>query len=219
MRVRSAATLALTLVFVVTTVPAAGDDTKAPDGFVSLFNGRDLAGWKTHPDDTAKWEVKDGAITASGKAGHLFSERGDYQDFVYRVEAKINDRGNSGQFFRTRFEKSFPKGYEAQINVTQQDTIKTGSLYPSFLRDREAAREFREKYTVKQAPHKVDEWFTQEVTAEGNRIVIKVNGKTTVEYTDPNSSFSKGHFAIQHHDPTCKVMVRKIEVKELPAKR
>jgi hypothetical protein len=192
------------------------DDLKsASDGFVPLFNGKDLTGWKTHPDDKAcKWDVVDGAITASGEAGHLFSERGDYEDFVFRIEAKINDKGNSGQYFRAKFQKSFPTTYEAQINVTQRDAIKTGSLYPSF--NRRLPQDKKEKLLIKEAPHKVDEWFTQEITAIGNHIVIKVNGKTTVDFVDETKASMKGHFAIQHHDPTCKIMVRKAEVKELP---
>jgi hypothetical protein len=192
-----------------------GPAQPAGDGFVQLFNGRDLTGWKTHPDDKAKWDVQDGAFTASGTAGHLYSERGDYQNFIYRIEAKINDKGNSGQYFRASYQKGFPPGYEAQINATQSDPIKTGSLYPGFLRGAEQ-QEFRNTKTVKEAAHKPDEWFTQEVTADGNHIIIKVNGKTTVDYTDARNTYTKGHFAIQHHDPTCKIMVRKVEVKELP---
>jgi hypothetical protein len=55
---------------------------------------------------------------------------GDYDNFYYRVEAMINDKGNSGQYFRTVFAKAFPAGYEAQINATHGDKVKTGSLYP-----------------------------------------------------------------------------------------
>ncbi len=72
------------------------DDAK--EGWVQLFNGKDLTGWKAHPDDKAKWEVKDGILIGSGPKGHLFSEKGDYENFRYRVEAMINDHGNSGQF-------------------------------------------------------------------------------------------------------------------------
>lgn len=193
-----------------------GEPPKTGDGFVSLFNGKDLTGWKSHPDSAANWQVKDGAITATGGAGHLFSERGDYANFIFRVEAKINEGGNSGQYFRAKFGKSWPTGYEAQINASHSDAIKTGSLYPAFLPKPEQA-EFLAKHMVRQAGHKPDEWFTQEVTADGNRIVIKVNGKTTIDYTDPHGTYKKGHFAIQHHDPSCHVMIRKVEVKELPA--
>src|SRR5713226_7037252 len=105
----------------------AADDKKDDDkDWVQLFNGKDLKGWKTHAADKATWEVKDGILIGSGKAGHLFSERDDYENFHYRVEAKINDGGNSGQYFRTQYGPSFPKGYEAQINSTHSDPVRTG---------------------------------------------------------------------------------------------
>ena len=183
------------------------DDKKEDDkDWVQLFNGKDLTGWKTHPKDKAKWEVKDGVLVGSGPAGHLFSDRDDYENFVYRVEAKINDHGNSGQYFRTKFGPSFPSGYEAQINSTHRDPVKTGSLYG-----------FGKDATVTEMLVKPDEWFTQEVTAIGNHIVIKVNGKTTVDFVDKKNTHMKGHFALQQHDPGTVVMFRKIEVKELPA--
>src|SRR5207237_4244769 len=130
------------------------DDKKDKEGFVQLFNGKDLSGWKTHPDDKAKWEVKDGAIHGTGGVGHLYSERGDYENFVYRVEAKINDKGNSGQYFRTQFGKGFPPGLEAQINATHRDPVKTGSLY--------------NHVKVFTAPHKPIAWLRQAAIAHGN---------------------------------------------------
>ena len=187
---------------------ASADDKKDDDkDWVQLFNGKDLTGWKTHPKDKAKWEVKDGVLVGSGPAGHLFSDRDDYENFAYRVEAKINDHGNSGQYFRTQYGPSFPKGYEAQINCTHRDPVKTGSLYG-----------FKDA-TVTEMLVKPDEWFTQEVTAIGNHIVIKVNGKTTVDIVDKKNTHMKGHFALQQHDPGTVVMFRKIEVKELPAEK
>jgi hypothetical protein len=200
----------VTLGFFLSFAPA--DDKK--DDWVQLFNGKDLTGWKTHPDDKAKWEVKDGVIVGTGPVGHLYSERDNYENFRYRVEAKINDGGNSGQYFRTQFGKGFPKGYEAQINATHKDRIKTGSLYPSF--NSKLTDEQKKKILILEAPHKPDEWFTQEVIADGNHIIIQVNGKTTVDFVDENNTYTKGHFAIQQHDPGTTIMVRKIEVKEGP---
>src|SRR6185312_17350468 len=78
------------------------------------------------------WRVEDGVLIGSGPHSHLFTEGGNYQNFRYRVEAMINDHGNSGQYFRTAFGADFPKGYEAQINSTHGDRIRSGSLYPSF---------------------------------------------------------------------------------------
>jgi hypothetical protein len=189
---------------------SAGDQPAAKKadakGWVQLFNGKDLTGWKVYPKGTGQWKVENGILIGSGPASHLFSERDDYENFIYRVEAKINDHGNSGQYFRTKFGPGFPKGYEAQINATHRDPIRTGSLY--FPKVKEVL--------VLEQLHKPDEWFTQEVTAIGNHIIIKVNGKTTVDWKDPNNTYTKGHFALQQHDPGTVVQFRKIEMKELP---
>jgi hypothetical protein len=212
-------------------------------GWVQLFNGKDLTGWKIHPmphRDIAEvapkkadgkviafegvvkgklvplWRVEDGAIVGGGPPSHLFSERDDYTDFHFRVEAKINDKGNSGQYFRTAFGPGFPTGYEAQINATGGDRIKTGSLYPD---SRTTLRKYRDKIVVLDtAPHAPDEWFTQEVIAVGPKITILVNGKKTLEWEDPEPRYLKGHFALQAHDPGSIMSFRKIEVKELKKK-
>jgi hypothetical protein len=220
------------LVAAVAVLPTSADDTK---GWVPLFNGKDLTGWKIHPKPSGQipevlskakdgkvqaydgkladgkvvplWRVEDGILIGSGPPSHLFSERGDYQNFHYRIEAMINDGGNSGQYFRTQFGPGFPKGYEAQINATHRDTIRTGSLY---------FPKIPEVLVRNVAPHKPGEWFTQEVIADGNHIVIMVNGKKTVDWKDPNNTYRSGHFALQGHDPGTEVKFRKIEVKELP---
>jgi 3-keto-disaccharide hydrolase len=208
--------------------------------WVSLFSGKDLTGWKIHPtphkdiseitekkvdgkvvafEATVKgkkmplWRVEDGTIVGGGPPSHLFSDRDDYTDFHFRVEAKINDKGNSGQYFRTAFGAGFPTGYEAQINATHGDPVKTGSLYPD---SRTTLKNFRDKITVlNTAPHKPDEFFVQEVIAVGPKITILVNGQQTIEWEDPEFRYKKGHFALQAHDPGSVMTFRKIEVKEL----
>src|SRR5215475_1144105 len=162
---------------------------------------------ETHPKNPGKWYVKDGILYSGGKeTSHLFSERDDYQDFHYRIEAKINDKGNSGQYFRTQFGPGYPKGYEAQINSTFPDPQKTGSLY-NFV-----------KITEMLVPP--DTWFTQEVIAKGNHIQIIVDGKKVVDFKDEKNTHAKGHFALQQHGPAkggpeVQLAVKKIEVKEL----
>jgi hypothetical protein len=216
--------------------PAPADDK---DGWVPLFNGTDLTGWKmvdppsgqfksvapkknadgkvveyvgTLKDgkEVTLWKVENGTIIGAGPASHLFSEN-EYDNFLYRIEAKINDKGNSGQYFRTKFAPGFPPGYEAQINATHGDKVKTGSLYPGG-----PLGKFRDKITVLDtAPHKADEFFTQEVTANGNKITIVVNGKPTIEFTDEGNTYTKGHFALQGHDPGTVVTFKKIEYKPI----
>jgi hypothetical protein len=173
------------------------DDDK---GWVQLFNGKNLDGWVSLPQDKARWSVKDGAIVGEGGVGHLYTERGDYQNFDFKIEAMISDHGNSGQYFRTKKEPGFPHGYEAQINSTHGDPQRTGSLYNIVK--------------VTKQLHKPDEWFTQEVIADGDHIIIKVNGDTVVDTHD--KKYSKGHLAIQQHNEGSVVHVRKAEIKELP---
>jgi hypothetical protein len=200
----------------------AGANKGADKGWVQLFNGKDLAGWKTHPKNPGKWEVKDGILFGRGKdTSHLFSDRGDYQDFYYRIEARISDKGNSGQYFRAQFAPGFPPGYEAQINSTHKDPIRTGSLYPDGRAFGKLPKEEREKMIVREMLVPPDTWFTQEVIAKGNHIIIMVNGKKTVDFVDKNNTFTKGHFAIQQHPPAkgsaeSIIQVKKMEVKEIP---
>lgn len=242
------------VIAVVVSVALAGAGSRAADdsgGWIPLFNGKDLTGWKIHPEpnralakvipieengklvgydavtaevkkkDGTKepsktvtlWRVKDGLLVGGGPASHIFSEKGDYENFHYRVEAKINDGGNSGQYFRTEFGPSFPKGYEAQINATHGDKVKTGSIYPN---PGFGMKDLRDKICVLDtAPHKPDEFFVQEVIADGPKITILVNGKKTIEWTDPEHRFKKGHFALQGHDPGSVMTFKRVEWKPL----
>ena len=186
----------------------------AADGFTPLFNGKDLTGWKTHPSQPGNWRVEDGVLIGSGPAeSYLYSERGDYKDFHLRAEARINDGGNSGLFFRTSFgpgrpanNPKLPLGYEAQINSIHSDSHKTGSLF---------AGSDGAVVTVDESPVPAGEWFTEEVIAEGNHLVVKVNGKTTADYTDAKRLFTSGHVALQQLNPQTVAEFRKIEIKEL----
>jgi hypothetical protein len=173
------------------------------ENWVSLFDGKTLGGWTTADDTEGNWKVVDGAIYGSGPASHLFSPRGDYKNFKYRAEVKIADKANSGMYFRTKKGPGFPNGYEAQVNSTGGDPVKTGSLY--------------NHVKVLEMLVPPDTWFTQEIEAVGNHIIIKVNGKTTVDYIDKKNSYTTGHFAFQQHDPGSQVWIRKVEVIELPA--
>lgn len=202
--------LAMTAALACAALVPAGAGEKKDDDWMQLFNGKDLTGWKTHDPDLLKtWFVKEGVLYSSGKkASHLFSERDDFENFHYRIEAKISDKGNSGQYFRTKFGPGYPKGYEAQINSNFPDPQKTGSLY-NFA-----------KITEMLVPP--DTWFTQEVIADGNHIQILVNGKKVVDYKDEKNTYTRGHFAIQQHGPSkdgpdVEVALKKIEVKLLPA--
>jgi hypothetical protein len=196
---------------------------RAQKGWVTILDAKSFKDWKVAPESPSarveesatekrvvagdpqhdgKWTFTNGVLHGEGGVSHIFSPRGDYENFSYSAEVKISDKGNSGEYFRTTFGNGFPSGYEAQINSTHTDPVRSGSLY-GFV-----------KVLDQLVPP--DTWFTQEVTAVGNHITIKVNGKTTVDFVDQKSTHTKGYFAFQQHNLGSEVWIRNVRVKELP---
>ena len=128
------------LVLLSANTAGARDDKKSDAGFVQLFNGKDLTGWKTHPNGPSSWRVEKGVLTASGPGiSYLFTQRADYKDFHVRAEAKINDGGNSGIFCRCPF-VPLPEAYEAEIRIKTDGDNDSGSIYVRrILRQKHAA--------------------------------------------------------------------------------
>ena len=182
----------------------------ADDEWVPLFDGTSLEGWEKVGDDESLWEVTDGALCGSGTASMLVCTKGPYKNFRYRAEVKINDKGNSGLYFRTTRKPGFSDGYEAQINSTHTDPIRTGSIYGMchvYKRLVEPDTWFTYELEVRD-----DVWRNKPVT----RIKVTVDGDELFEHLDFAQTFKEGHFAFQQHDPGSKVCIRKAEVMELP---
>lgn len=188
-----------------------GSMTLAQDGqWMPLFDGKSLDGWQqVGGAENSKWEVKDGAIHGSGNPSMLVTTKGPFKNFRYRAEVKINDKGNSGLYFRTTEKPGFLDGYEAQIDSTHTDPIRTGSLYG-----------FCHVYKELVKP---DTWFTYEIEVrddvwrgrEMTRIKITVDGNELYEYMDFAKTYPAGYFAFQQHDPGSHVAIRKVEVMPL----
>lgn len=87
-----------------TAIQQAEQAASQSEGWVQLFNGKDLTGWKLHPDQSGQWEVRDSILIGSARQSYLFSQRGDYGNFHLRAEAKVNLGGDSGVLFRAPFE-------------------------------------------------------------------------------------------------------------------
>lgn len=206
-RIQMTATLMLLGVFASTLL----GQEKDKRGFISLFDGKSLQGWKAseNPDS---FSVKDGAIVVHGPRAHLFYagkvEDHDFKNFHFKADVKTTPGANSGIYLHTRFQETgWPSiGYEVQVNQTHGDPKKSSGLYG--VKD------------VLEAPAKDNEWYTQEIIVKGKRIITKVNGKTLVDYTEPDEvkgdrKLSSGTFAIQAHDPKSVVFVKNIKVKPL----
>tara|TARA_R110002095_G_scaffold140726_3_gene122199 strand:- start:271 stop:927 length:657 start_codon:yes stop_codon:yes gene_type:complete len=181
-------------------------NAETEEGWVSLFNGKDLTGWRIAED--GPWEVKDGAIVVTGNRSHLFTEK-EFKNFEFKADVMTTPGSNSGIFFHTKFqEEGWPtQGYEAQVNVTHKDPVKTGSLY--------------NRVKLFKTPAKDNEWWTQQITVKGRHVVVKINDETVIDYTEPEGATGnpslgeKGSFALQAHDPKSVVYYKNIRVKPL----
>ena len=219
-----AAALALTCLAAVALVPVltrAADPkpnaTANAEGFIPLFDGKSLDGWKAN-EKPEVFKVEDGNIVVNGPRSHLFYvgpvKNHDFKDFHLRVEAKTFPKANSGIYFHTKFQdEGWPAaGYEVQVNQTHGDAKKTGGLYAV-------------KDVLNESPVKDNEWYTYDIIVKGKQITVKVNGKTTAEFTEPadwqppanmpGRRLGSGTFALQGHDPESKVLYRSILVKPL----
>ncbi len=201
--------LSILLVVVLhTTLSAQKKETNA-DGWITLFDGQTLAGWKAseHP---GTFTVLDGMIVAFGDRAHLFYTGSimdhTFKNFEFKAQVMTTPGSNSGIFIHSVYqEEGWPsKGYEIQVNNTHTDWRKTGSIYA--IQD------------VKEAPAKDDEWFTEHIIVQGKKITVKINDKITNEYTEPaeGGKLSSGTFALQGHDPKSKVFYKDVMVKPLP---
>jgi len=184
----------------------------AEEGWISIFNGKDLTGWRAS-ENKGTFTVKDGILIVHGKRSHLFYEGpvggADFRNFEWKADVKTFPGANSGMYFHTEYqERGWPaKGYEVQVNSTHSDRKKTGGLYGVVD-------------VLDNAPSKDGEWFTQHIIVRDKRIIVKVNGKVTVDYTEPEGvtggrKLSSGTVAIQGHDPGSIVHYKNIMIKPL----
>jgi hypothetical protein len=189
-------------------------ETAVEKDFVSLFDGKTFKGWKIN-ESPESWKIEDGAIVAHGNRSHLFYE-GDgkpFKNFHLKAEVKTTPGSNGGIYFHTQYqEQGWPRhGFECQVNITHKDPKKSSGLYS--VQD------------VFDPPVKDNEWYTQEIVVKGRKIVLSINGKALVDYTEPegqkaaNPQFERrlgeGTFALQAHDPESTVYFRKLRVKRL----
>ncbi len=172
-------------------------------GYVSLFNGKDLTGWKAsaNPDS---FKVENGAIVANavGQPSHLFYDGAvgnhAFQDFDLRLDVVARYRSNGGVYVMTEFQpQGFPgKGFEIQVNNSHSDRIRTGSLY--------------HVVDLSNIPGKDDEWIPMEIKGQGNTIAIALKGQEVVRWTQPadwpgaydtpGRKIGPGTIAFQSHD-------------------
>lgn len=192
---------------------AADPAKEKEEGFVQLFDGKSLNGWKIN-ENPKSWTVKDGEIIGKGERSHLFYTGDDkpFKNFELRVDVKTEANSNGGIYFHTKYQdEGWPKyGFEAQVNNSHGDYKRTGSLY--------------DVVNVVETHVPDNQWYTETVVVKGNKIIIKINDKALFEYAEPKDlkpgeqftrKIDQGTFALQAHDPGSTVHFKNIRVKRL----
>ena len=183
-------------------------------GFEALFDGKSLAGWKAN-ENPQSWQIAEGKIVCHGPRSHLFyvgndaAQPAEFKNFHFKSEVMTRPQANSGIFVHTKFQPDgWPaQGYEIQVNNSQSDPVRTGSIY-------NVVKNFV-------APAQDDTWFTEEVVVNGKKVKVIVDDKVLFEFVEPDGvtgtrKLSAGTFALQAHDPGSEVHYRNIRVKRLP---
>jgi hypothetical protein len=185
------------------------------EGFVSLTDGSSFKGWKPANENVATWKIEDGAFVTRGERCHLFYVGDDqpFKNFILRVEVMTDPGANGGIYFHTKYQETgWPRaGFETQVNNTQSDWKKTGSVYGIA--------------SIGVAVPQDNQWWTQEIMVQGNTVTVSIDGRKVVEYVEPAGAIAgadfarklaSGTFALQAHDPKSVVRYRNIRVKRLP---
>jgi hypothetical protein len=181
---------------------------------VELFDGKTFDGWKTATENTNTWRIEDGALVTHGNRCHLYyvGDEKPFQNFELKVDVMTGTNSNGGIYFHTKYQAvGWPtNGFECQVNASHGDWKKTGSLY--------------DLANLGNTPAKDNEWWTQDITVQGNKVTVKVNNVTVLEYTEPPGAqpgkvftrkLADGTFALQAHDPKSVVRYKNIRVKRL----
>ena len=198
------------------------------DGFVTLYNGKDLTGWECMP---GMWTVKDGAITPKQSTinNWVFWRGAQPTDFELRLSFRYHS-GNSGVQVRTlEFEPFQSRGYQVEVAPQDKMGLWHHSKAPEKYRHKLALAGEETVYakdgekTVKKVadPDKVksayneDGWNELIVIAKGPTLVQKINGVVFSQVTDHDEkhSTSKGWIAFQDHGKGTKVEFKNIRIR------
>lgn len=175
----------------------------------SLFNGKDLTGWKVY--GTEKWFVENGDLVCESgpdkQYGYLATEA-EFKDFEITLEFKQESNGNSGVFFHSSIDGTKITGWQAEVAPLNHST---GGIYESYGRGwliKPAAE--KEKYL------KEGDWNKMTVRVKGDNVTTWLNGQEMITLKDDKIGASKGKIALQIHDGGgVRVRWRNIRIQEL----
>ena len=218
------------IVFLIVLCSAWSLQAEDEEGFVSLFNGKDLSDWD---GIEGAWTVENGAIKCTGqkegKKNWLIWRGGELKDFELRLEFRFTS-GNSGVQVRSKdLGEHQVRGYQVEVAPQDKMGLWHHSLSPEKYRSHLATagqngrisksgekthERFAEPAEVRKA-FKEGEWNAMTVIAKGPRLVQKVNGVILAELVDEDEKYGSrsGVLALQDHGKGTVVEFRKIRLK------
>jgi 3-keto-disaccharide hydrolase len=177
------------------------------DSFTSIFNGKNLDGWKMVGEGKFVIAESEAALQSEGGMGLLWYSENKYKNFILKLEWKSSDGSdNSGVFVRFPDPDGIPnnavrEGYEIQIDDNAYEPIhQTGAIY-NFVAPSEM---------VSKLP---GQWNTMEIQIVNQSYVVIINEQRVTEFT--GNRMTEGHIGLQAHDDKSKVSFRNIMVKEI----
>jgi hypothetical protein len=196
----------------------------ADGGWISLFDGKSLNGWKANENATT-WRVEDSCLTANGARSHLFysgaAQGGRFKNFELEAEVMLWPGSNSGIHFHTAHQDTgwLAQGFEIQLANTHigeggyRENKKTGSLYG-----------VRNLY---KSPVRDNQWFRVNLLVSGKTVQVRIDGTLVVDYTESDPplvasgegsgrKLGYGAIALQGHDAGSKAAFRSLRLRPLP---
>jgi hypothetical protein len=175
------------------TTKAVSTSSDAEPAWQSIFNGKDLSGWKIH--GTEKWYVEGGElICESGPDaayGYLATDK-VYKDMELEVQFLQEADGNSGVFFRSSLDGTKISGWQAEVAPPGHDT---GGIYESYGRGWLQQIPDEEETVLK-----MGEWNTLRIKVVGERVMTWLNEVERVNFEDEKIGQAEGVIALQIHD-------------------
>jgi hypothetical protein len=166
------------------------------DGWIALFDGQTLFGWKANSD--ANWRVEDGTIAVDSGSPGLLCTTAQFTDYVLKCEFRAPAATNSGIFLHTPFKPTDPAKDCYELNIAPPDNpFPTCSLV---------------KRAKAEGNFSGEDWQAYEVTVAGENVKIAINGKMALEYRDPQP-LRRGHIGLQLNQGA--VAFRNIKLKPL----
>ena len=184
-------------------LPAGLTEADIANGWLALFDGETLFGWKDTKKSGANWRVVDNALVADGGKSSILRTTTEFDDYELKIDFQTTEKTNSGVFLRMRYKPGDVATDCYELNIAEpSNAFPTGSFVK------------RNKVEVK---HKNDQWRTFHLTVRGDQVTVKLDGETVNEYVD-TAGVKRGYVGLQFNKGPIKfrnILLRPLNVDSI----